>query len=194
MKKYISLIVFLLLSLNVFATSVTYVLEDNSPLRSDKTNNSDTNIIKHLPKDTQLDLLTLHYSGWSQVSFGDTTGWILSNKLTDQAPKKLAKTTTKIDNSKLQKLEKELLLLQNKNKQLSSKTIDIKAFNDQLNVENKALSDQNTMLKAQVDSLPATDSIEWIFALLGLVLGVVISIIFSLILRKKNESFNTIRL
>ncbi|MCS5586543.1 MAG: hypothetical protein NZ702_03470 [Gammaproteobacteria bacterium] len=136
-----------------------YVVQDSVALRSDKLV-SDTNIIKNLPKDTQLTLITMHYSGWSKVSLGGSTGWILSDKLTKKVPdpsvqKKIKtsllddsiswilsdKLTVKESDSsaqkerdaaldKLQLLEQELLRLKNENKDLSSKSLVYKEITD----------------------------------------------------------------
>ncbi|MCS5586611.1 MAG: hypothetical protein NZ702_03815, partial [Gammaproteobacteria bacterium] len=111
----------------------------------------------------------MHYSGWSKVSLGDLTGWILSDKLTKKAPepsiqKKIEtslgdsiswilsdKSTKKAPDSlaqkerdaafdKLKLLEKELLRLKNENKSLSSKSLAYKEITD------KKISDSDTKI------------------------------------------------
>jgi hypothetical protein len=56
----------------------------------------------------------MHFSGWSKVSLGGTTGWILSNELTQNTPKILAKVVDKNTIIKLQSLEEELLKFKTK--------------------------------------------------------------------------------
>ncbi len=159
MKKYRLLLLFIFLSSVAYSASNVYVVQDSVALRSDKLV-SDTNIIKNLPKDTQLTLITMHYSGWSKVSLGGSTGWILSDKLTKKVPdpsvqKKIKtsllddsiswilsdKLTVKESDSsaqkerdaaldKLQLLEQELLRLKNENKDLSSKSLVYKEITD----------------------------------------------------------------
>ena len=97
MKKITFFITLLFLSFSVFSASNVYTLQGNTALRLDNTSKS--KLLKTLPKDTKLQRLTMHYSGWSQVVLGDLHGWILSDQLTKTAPKNntntLAKSTTK---------------------------------------------------------------------------------------------------
>jgi uncharacterized protein YgiM (DUF1202 family) len=192
MKKNILLIAFLFFSLSVFSASTIYVETDASILRSDKSDKNDSNIIKTLSKDTKLELLTMHFSGWSKVSLGGTTGWILSNELTQNTPKILAKVVDKNTIIKLQSLEEELLNLKQKNQQLSSESIDIKALNDKIKNKNKAISKQNIALQAQLNS-PLINDVNWyLAALLGLLSGFIISAFIARLKQKKRNSFNTI--
>jgi hypothetical protein len=175
MKKYRLLLLFIFLSSIAYSASNVYVVQDSAALRSDKLV-SDTNIIKNLPKDTKLTLITMHYSGWSKVSLGDSTGWILSEKITKKTPetsiqKKIKtslgdsiswilsdKMTKKVPDSlvqkerdaafeKLQLLEQELLRLKNENKSLSSKSLAYKEITD------KKISDSNKKIAALAASL-----------------------------------------
>jgi len=239
MKKYRLLLLFVFLSSVAFSASNVYVVQDSVALRSDKLV-SDTNIIKNLPKDTRLTLITMHYSGWSKVSLGDLTGWILSEKLTKKMPdpsiqKKIEtslgdsirwilsdKSTKKVPDlsikrerdaalEKLQTLEKELLILKNENKDLSSKSLAYKAITDKKIADsetkiatlivslNKARS-QNDQLSSQknidleVDSDVQSSSGDnaLLFIGIGLISGFVISFVVVRTFRRKQNKLNII--
>jgi len=175
MKKYSLLLLFVFLSSITFSASNVYVVQDSVALRSDKLVNG-TNIIKNLPKDTQLTLITMHYSGWSKVSLDDSIGWILSDKLTKKVPEpsiqkkigtslgdsiswllsdKLTEKTSELSVQKerdvalekLQLLEQELFKLKNENKDLSSKSLTYKEITD------KKIADSDTKIAALTVSL-----------------------------------------
>jgi len=182
MKKYRLLLLFIFLSSIAYSASNVYVVQDSAALRSDKLV-SDTNIIKNLPKDTKLTLITMHYSGWSKVSLGDSTGWILSEKITKKTPetsiqKKIKtslgdsiswilsdKMTKKVPDSlvqkerdaafeKLQLLEQELLRLKNENKSLSSKSLAYKEITDKkISDSDTKIADSNKKIAALAASL-----------------------------------------
>ena len=210
MKKITFFITLLFLSFGVFSASNVYTLQDNTALRLDNTPKS--KLLKTLSKDTKLQRLTMHYSGWSQVVLGGLQGWILSDQLTKTAPKNntntLAKSTTKAgDNNhsiQIENLKKSLEKLQLKNKDLSSKIVDIKAFNSEsttkitadlsvLKQQNAVLSTRNNDLQSQVDSTDVGNNINTLFTLIfGLIIGFIISIVFARSAQKKRDSFNTI--
>ncbi len=210
MTKITFFITLLFLSFGVFSASNVYTLQDNTALRLDNTPKS--KLLKTLSKDTKLQRLTMHYSGWSQVVLGGLQGWILSDQLTKTAPKNntntLAKSTTKAgDNNhsiQIENLKKSLEKLQLKNKDLSSKIVDIKAFNSEsttkitadlsvLKQQNAVLSTRNNDLQSQVDSTDVGNNINTLFTLIfGLIIGFIISIVFARSAQKKRDSFNTI--
>ena len=210
MRKITFFITLLFLSFSVFSASNVYTLHDNTALRLNNTSKS--KLLKTLPKDTKLKRLTMHYSGWSQVVLGGLQGWILSDQLTKTAPKNntntLAKSTTKAgDNNhsiQIENLKKSLEKLQLKNKDLSSKIVDIKAFNSEsttkitadisvLKQQNAVLSTRNNDLQSQVDSTDVGNNINTLFTLIfGLIIGFIISIVFARSAQKKRDSFNTI--
>ena len=211
MRKILFFITLLFLSFSVFSASNVYTLQDNTALRLDNTSKS--KLLKTLSKDTKLQRLTMHYSGWSQVVLGGLQGWILSDQLTKTAPKNntntLAKSTTKAsDNNhsiQIENLKKSLEKLQLKNKDLSSKIVDIKAFNSEsttkitadlsvLKQQKAVLSTRNNDLQSQVDSTDVGNNINTLFTLIfGLIIGFIISIVFARSAQKKRVSFNTIR-
>jgi hypothetical protein len=210
MRKIPFFITLLFLSFSVFSASNVYTLQDNTTLRLDNTSKS--KLLKTLSKDTKLQRLTMHYSGWSQVVLGGLQGWILSDQLTKTAPKNntntLAKSTTKAgDNNhsiQIENLKKSLEKLQLKNKDLSSKIVDIKAFNSEsttkitadlsvLKQQNAVLSTRNNDLQSQVDSTDVGNNINTLFTLIfGLIIGFIISIVFARSAQKKRDSFNII--
>ena len=173
-----------------------YVAQDSVALRSDKLV-SDTNTIKNLSKDTQLTLISMHYSGWSKVSTGDLTGWILSDQLTKKAPESLIINKVNTDTNKIKSLEQVLLRLKNENNNLISKIIDMKAISvkkitSNLNKVKADVSQENIDSQSIKNTLPLSDSNALLLLVVGLVLGLIISFIFSRILRRRNNKLNIV--
>ena len=199
MKKYSLLLLFVFLSSIAFSASNVYVAQDSVALRSDKLV-SDTNTIKNLSKDTQLTLISMHYSGWSKVSTGDLTGWILSDQLTKKAPESLIINKVNTDTNKIKSLEQVLLRLKNENNNLIAKIIDIKAINDKnikeltsnLNKVEAKGSQENIDSQSIKNTLPLSDSNALLLLIAGLILGLVVSFIFSRILRRRNNKLNIV--
>ena len=198
MKKYSLLLLFVFLSSIAFSASNVYVAQDSVTLRSDKLV-SDTNIIKNLSRDTELTLISMHYSGWSKVSTSDLTGWILSDQLTKKAPESLIINKTNTDPNKIKLLEQVLLRLKNENNNLIAKIIDIKAINDKkikeltsnLNKVEVKSSQENIDLKPMKNQ-SLSDSNTLLLLIVGLILGLVVSFIFSRILRRRNNKLNIV--
>jgi SH3 domain protein len=210
MKKITFFITLLFLSFSVFSVSNVYTLQGNTALRLDNTSKS--KLLKTLSKDTKLQRLTMHYSGWSQVILGSLQGWILSDQLTKTAPKNdvyiLAKSNTKSGNNKhsdlIENLEESLEKLQLENKDLSSKIVHMKALNTEsttkittdlsaLQQKNTALSTHNNDLQAQIDSIDTDNNINTLFTFIfGLIIGFIISIVIARLAQKKRDSFNSI--
>ena len=196
MKKYSLLLLFVFLSSIAFSASNVYVAQDSVALRSDKLV-SDTNTIKNLSKDTQLTLISMHYSGWSKVSIGDLTGWILSDQLTKKAPESLIINKVNTDTNKIKSLEQVLLRLKNENNNLISKIIDMKAISvkkitSNLNKVKADVSQENIDSQSIKNTLPLSDSNALLLLVVGLVLGLIISFIFSRILRRRNNKLNIV--
>ncbi len=210
MKKTVFFISLLFLSFGVFSSSNVYTTQDNAALRLDKT--PESKVLKSLSKDEKLQRITMHYSGWSQVSFNGLNGWILSDKLTQTAPKNVtnlaAKSGVNGDNSKhlkqIENLKKSLAELQLENKSLSSTIVDIKALNAEsitkntadlsaLEQKNSKLSAHNNDLQSQLDSVDTDNNLNSLFILiLGLIVGFIVSAIIARLAQKKRDSFNTI--
>jgi len=199
MKKYSLLLLFVFLSSVAFSASNVYVAQDSVTLRSDKLV-SDTNIIKNLSRDTELTLISMHYSGWSKVSTSDLTGWILSDQLTKKAPESLIINKANTDPNKIKLLEQVLLRLKNENNNLIAKIIDIKAINDKkikeltsnLNKVEAKGSQENIDSQSIKNTLPLSDSNALLLLIAGLILGLVVSFIFSRILRRRNNKLNIV--
>ena len=206
MRKITFFITLLFLSFSVFSASNVYTLHDNTALRLDNTSKS--KLLKTLPKDTKLKRLTMHYSGWSQVVLGGLQGWTLSDHLTKTTPKNntniLAGSNTNKYPNQIENLKKSLENLQLKNNDLSSKIVDMKAFNSEsttkitadlsmLKQRNAALSTRNNDLQSQVDSTDVGNNINTLFTLIfGLIIGFIISIVIARSTQKKRDSFNII--
>ena len=199
MKKYSLLLLFVFLSSVAFSASNVYVAQDSVTLRSDKLV-SDTNIIKNLSRDTELTLISMHYSGWSKVSTSDLTGWILSDQLTKKAPESLIINKANTDPSKIKLLEQVLLRLKSENNNLIAKIIDIKAINDKkikeltsnLNKVEAKGPQENIDSQSIKNTLPLSDSNALLLLIAGLILGLVVSFIFSRILRRRNNKLNIV--
>jgi hypothetical protein len=196
MKKYSLLLLFVFLSSIAFSASNVYVAQDSVTLRSDKLV-SDTNIIKNLSRDTELTLISMHYSGWSKVSTSDLTGWILSDQLTKKAPESLIINKANTDPNKIKLLEQVLLRLKNENNNLIAKIIDMKAISDKqitsnLNKVKADVSQENIDSQSIKNTLPLSDSNALLLLVAGLVLGLIISFIFSRILRRRNNKLNIV--
>ena len=206
MRKITFFITLLFLSFSVFSASNVYTLHDNTALRLDNTSKS--KLLKTLPKNTKLKRLTMHYSGWSQVVLGGLQGWTLSDHLTKTTPKNntniLPGFNTNNNSNQIENLKKSLENLQLKNNDLSSKIVDMKAFNSEsttkitadlsmLKQRNAALSTRNNDLQSQVDSTDVGNNINTLFTLIfGLIIGFIISIVIARSTQKKRDSFNTI--
>lgn len=199
MKKYSLLLLFVFLSSIAFSASNVYVSQDSAALRSDKLV-SDANTIKILSRDTQLTLISMHYSGWSKVSIDNLTGWILSDQLTKKAPESLIINKVNTDTNKIKSLEQVLLRLKNENNNLIAKIIDMKAINDKKitdltsNLNKVKVEDSQENIDSQ--SIKNTQSLSDGNALLllavGLILGLIVSFIFVRFLRRRNNKLNII--
>ena len=217
MKKILFFIALSFLSFGVISASSVYTVQDNTALRLDKMPKS--KVLITLSKDTKLQRLTMHFSGWSQVKVNGMSGWILSDKLTQVTPKIVINMSTKSsvnsDNNKHSKqinnLKKSLAKLQLENKALSSTIADIKAFsadtsakniadfalleqqNTEIYTHNNELTALNNDLQSKVDSIDTDNLMNTLFILIfGLIIGFIISAIIARSAQNKRDSFNTI--
>jgi hypothetical protein len=192
MKKY-SLLLFVFLSSIVFSSSNVYVAQDSVALRSEKLV-SDANTIKILSRDAQLTLINMHYSGWSKVSMGDLTGWILSSQLTKKTPESLIINKANIDTDKIKLLEQVLFRLKNENNKLIVKIIDMKAINDKkitelmsnLNKVNVDEPQENIDSQSINNTQSFSDSNSLLLLIVGFILGLIVSFVYARILRRRN--------
>ena len=209
MKKIYLFFITLLLSYSVFAISQVYVISNNAPLKAENNNNAKT--LTSLKKNTELSRLTMHYSGWSQVSTSDNLlGWVLSDQLSSIAPKSIKNTITNnktIDNTNkiIADLKAQLASHKQDKQKLIADKVQLQAefdssageFKQQLeslNNDNQRLKTINSNLSNELASLEFDRNLLIaIVLLIGLFVGFIISIIFNKIAKNKRDSFNTIR-
>jgi len=151
MKVKLLFIFTLFLSVNVWANSTVYVVDDNTVVRSTKSEVNDQNILKTINKDQSLQRLTMHYSGWSLVTIDDIDGWVLSSHLTSQAPT----TSINVDSSgaevaqykkelqaltfKLSEANQKIIQFEESSAQISNTVATLTASIDALSLENSTL-------------------------------------------------------
>jgi hypothetical protein len=142
----------------------------------------------------------MHYSGWSQVLLDDLTGWILSNHLTQKTPKPTPIIIDNTDAVQVQVLKETISKLQLENQTLSSKIVDMKVIQDNMESDiitlerkNNILSTQNNESNDTLDLSSTGSGINtFIILIFGLISGLIVSAIISRMARKKRDSLNTI--
>ena len=140
MSRFFFLIFSLLLSFGSLASSTVFSINDDSVIRSERTNLNNENVIKIVGKSQPLQRLTMHYSGWSFVSLDDISGWILSEKLTSIPPISDKNNTNKTPNTlviqekllgqfkeKIQTLTQKNSLLEGENNRLNAYIVKLKS-------------------------------------------------------------------
>ena len=209
MKKIYLFFAAFLLSYSVLAISQVYVINDNTPLKVENNNKAAT--LTSLAKNTELSRLTMHYSGWSQVSTNNNlVGWIPSDQLSTIAPKSktiFAKNgTTSADTQKIisglnaqldqTKKDKQKLITDKGQLQaeFDSATDQFHQQVESLKQENQRLNTHNNDLSNELESLAFDRNLLIVIVLLiGVFIGFIISIVFNKIAKNKRDSFNTIR-
>ena len=216
MQKIVIFIFSLFFSISVFANSVMYAA-DSSVIRSDK--NTSSQVVTKLTKFDKLDVITMHYSGWSKVVFNGKTGWIKSDKLTSKAPADKVVKGLNISNKLVKSLKEEITTLKADIKDLGlSKNNEIKSIKSNLNTQilaiktqlnneisslksanlklknsNKSLNKELTSLNDELNSIDTDSTVSLLITLvIGLFIGFVISIFISNSSRRRRDSFNTI--
>lgn len=140
MSRFFFLIFSLLLSFGSLASSTVFAINDDSVIRSERTNLNNENVIKIVGKSQPLQRLTMHYSGWSFVNLDDISGWILSEKLTSIPPISDKNNTNKTPNTlviqekllgqfkeKIQTLTQKNSLLEGENNRLNAYIVKLKS-------------------------------------------------------------------
>jgi len=140
MSRFFFLIFSLLLSFGSLASSTVFAINDDSVIRSERTNLNNENVIKIVGKSQPLQRLTMHYSGWSFVNLDDISGWILSEKLTSIPPISDKNNTNKTPNTlviqekllgqfkeKIQTLTHKNSLLESENNRLNAYIVKLKS-------------------------------------------------------------------
>lgn len=166
-----SLFVSLLLTYSLAnAQSYIYVTDTvDIPMRSvNKIQSNPSNLLRMLPSGTKLQLLSTD-SGWTQVKFEQTTGWMISRYLTSALPAKAQleklkqtynanKLLISQQTSKSKALEEEVDLLKESNAKLTietSKSQAEKEYVEGIYKDALALKDTNQNLESQILRLKA---------------------------------------
>jgi hypothetical protein len=171
MQARFLLIFSLLLSANLWANSAVFVVNDDSKIRSSKSEESSKNILKIVNQNQQLQRLTMHYSGWSLVAVDDINGWILSSNVTSQAPIIKPKPALNLDTNnekykiKITALSAELLnaennitLLEQSNTKLIADISTLNASINTLTQDNLALNQAASVFKSATNLSEAVNT------------------------------------
>ncbi|HIB30761.1 MAG TPA: hypothetical protein EYO25_02130 [Candidatus Thioglobus sp.] len=171
MQARFLLIFSLLLSANLWANSAVFVINDDSKIRSSKSEQSSKNILKIVNQNQQLQRLTMHYSGWSLVAVDDINGWILSSNVTSQAPIIKPKPVLNLDTNnekykiKITALSAELLnaennitLLEQSNTKLIADISTLNASINTLTQDNLALNQAASVFKSATNLSEAVNT------------------------------------
>ncbi len=198
-------LILIFLASSVNAETFVYITDQvDIPIRSEKSLGN--TIIRLLPSGTKLSLLQITEDGWTEVKYQDTIGWIssryLSNNISAREELKQANTVinenqlliTKYE-TELKELNKQLLILNNENKELVIKSSKSEAekthieqiYQDALKLEheNEKLNQEQLQLKTELQLAQNNSQIErdtsqrnwFIVGALVLFFGVVIGFI-----------------
>ncbi len=166
---------------------------------------SSAQILATIKQSESIELLTMHFSGWSKVRAGDQIGWVVTQDLTQEKPPGIAtpvNTQMNADDSQeiIDRLNQEIIVLKqeisdlglSKNKQTEVLENSLRAQIETLKLQNQTLeseSDQQQPIWPSVTGDARTDSI--IVVLLSLLIGLLFGLFVSKIKRRK-DTFNTI--
>ena len=214
MKLQTNLVLFIIfLASSVNAETFVYITDQvDIPIRSEKSLGN--TIIRLLPSGTKLSVLQITEDGWTEVKYQDTIGWISSRYLSNNisAREELKQANTVINENQLlitkhetelKELNKQLLILNNKNKELlikSSKSEAEKTHIEQiyqdalkLEYENEKLMQEQMQLKTELQLAQNNNQIEqdtsqrnwFIVGSLVLFFGMVIGFILPKVLNRR---------
>ena len=173
-------LILIFLASSVNAETFVYITDQvDIPIRSEKSLGN--TIIRLLPSGTKLSVLQITENGWTEVKYQDTIGWIssryLSNNMSAREELKQANTVinenqlliTKYE-TELKELNKQLLILNNKNKELVIKSSKSEAeknhieqiYQDALKLEheNEKLNQEQLQLKTELQLAQNNSQIE----------------------------------
>jgi len=206
-------LVLILLVSSANAEMFVYITDQvDIPIRSEKSLGN--TIIRLLPSGTKLSVLQITEDGWTEVKYQNTIGWISSRYLSNSmsAREELKQANTVINESQLlitkyetelEELNKQLLILNNKNKALiinsskseAEKTHIEQIYQDALKLEheNEKLNQDQLQLKTELQLAQNNSQIQqdtsqrnwFIVGALVLFFGVVIGIIMSKMLNRR---------
>jgi SH3 domain protein len=153
MKKLFTALLFLTWS--SFSFSDVYITDQlDLPIRSDKSFGE--NIIRLLPSGTKLSLIQNTEDGWSQVKFGNTTGWIKSFYLSSK-PTAINQLKTLVRTDQANKLLIENLL--SKNDILSTEVKTLKTQIEFLEIRKQALSGLDSNVEMVEELVSESDAL-----------------------------------
>ena len=153
MKKFFTVLFFLTWS--SFSFSDVYITDQlDLPIRSDKSFGE--NIIRLLPSGTKLSLIKNTEDGWSQVKFGNTTGWIKSFYLSSE-PSARNKLKTLLRTDQANKLLIENLL--SKNEILNTEVNTLKTQIEFLEIRKQALLDLGSNVEIVEELVSESDAL-----------------------------------
>jgi len=173
-------LILIFLASSVNAETFVYITDQvDIPIRSEKSLGN--TIIRLLPSGTKLSVLQITEDGWTEVKYQDTIGWIssryLSNNMSAREELKQANTVinenqlliTKYE-TELKELNKQLLILNNENKELVIKSSKSEAeknhieqiYQDALKLEheNEKLNQEQLQLKTELQLAQNNSQIE----------------------------------
>ena len=206
-------LVLIFLASSANAETFVYITDQvDIPIRSEKSLGN--TIIRLLPSGTKLSVLQITEDGWTEVNYQNTIGWISSRYLSNtmSAREELKRANTAINESQLlitkyenelKELNKQLLILNNENKELVIKSSKSEAeknhieqiYQDALKLEheNEKLNQEQLQLKTELQLAQNNSQIEqdtsqrnwFIVGALVLFFGVVIGIIMPKILNRR---------
>ena len=173
-------LILIFLASSVNAETFVYITDQvDIPIRSEKSLGN--TIIRLLPSGTKLSVLQITEDGWTEVKYQDTIGWISSRYLSNNmsAREELKQANTVINENQLlitkhetelKELNKQLLLLNNKNKELVIKSSKSEAekthieqiYQDALKLEheNEKLNQEQLQLKTELQLAQNNSQIE----------------------------------
>ncbi len=173
-------LILIFFALSAHAETFVYITDQvDIPIRSEKSLGN--TIIRLLPSGTKLSVLQITDDGWTEVKYQDTIGWItsryLSNNMSAREELKLVNTVmnenqlliTKYE-TELKELNKQLLILNNENKELVIKSSKSEAekthieqiYQDALKLEheNEKLNQEQLQLKTELQLAQNNSQIE----------------------------------
>ena len=192
MKKALVLVIAGFFSMLALANSAKFAI-DNMSLYADKT--TVAQVLAQVKKHEKLNLLTMHYSGWSQVqtTSGDR-GWVLSENLMDVVPNTSGNIAAHSNEVLVDSLNKDILDLKAENKDLGlSKNKEIAQITTELETRIDELKSENLELKSQLSQAgePSNNFDLWLAGVLSLILGLLIGFSLSKVKRRR-DNFHTI--
>ncbi len=213
MKIKLLLIFSLFLSINIWAESRVFTINDNTAIRSSKVETDKSNILKIVNKGQNMQRLTMHYSGWSLVAIDDINGWVLSSNLSNESPVKVVdNNNTQAENFaevaqykeqiKTLKLQLDALTLENStlkqalNPKQQQTIVPVKGSNNKVEKAPEVVVTNGHPISNQTENVSESTGLSVNWTYVGIVLfGVFLLFFFFTYNRNKRRHFdlNTLR-